>query len=332
MGDYIIEPADEFMHQPDASPNFNESVYVNFTDPSGIAGWMRLGNRANEGYAELSVCLYLPDGRIACQFRRPKIADNSRFDAGGLAYRVEEPFRRVGMDYRGELLLVDDPAALRDPAGLFETAPKAEAEIRLDYTATSPIHGGVPARPEVEPYYGRDFSLGHFNQHLTVTGSVRIGDHSWPIAGAGWRDHSWGPRYWQNIYFHRLFMANFADGGGLMLLKITDPTGRARRLGVVLAEGEYEEVLDFDLATDWTDDKEPEGYRLTVRTAKRSVQVTGEIIRLAPLRNRRKVGDTILVSRIAEAYTRFTRDGVEGWGMTEYIERVEDGRLVGYPL
>ena len=332
MGDYIIEPADEFMHQPDASPNFNESVYVNFTDPSGIAGWMRLGNRANEGYAELSVCLYLPDGRIACQFRRPKIADNSRFDAGGLAYRVEEPFRRVGMDYRGELLLVDDPAALRDPAGLFETAPKAEAEIRLDYTATSPVHGGVPARPEVEPYYGRDFSLGHFNQHLTVTGSVRIGDHSWPIAGAGWRDHSWGPRYWQNIYFHRLFMANFADGGGLMLLKITDPTGRARRLGVVLAEGEYEKVLDFDLVTDWTDEQEPSGYRLTVRTAKRSVQVTGEIIRLAPLRNRRKVGDTILVSRIAEAYTRFTRDGVEGWGMTEYIERVEDGRLVGYPL
>ena len=332
MGDYIIEPADEFMHQPDTSPNFNESVYVNFTDPAGIAGWMRLGNRANEGYAELSVCLYLPDGRIACQFRRPKIADNSRFDAGGLAYRVEVPFRRVGMDYRGEVLLVEDPAALRDPAGLFETAPKEAAEIRLDYTATSPIHGGVPARPEVEPYYGRDFSLGHFNQHLTVTGSVRIGDQSWKIAGAGWRDHSWGPRYWQNIYFHRLFMANFADGGGLMLLKITDPSGRARRLGVVLAECEYEEVLDFDLVTDWTDEQEPRGYRLTVRTQKRSVQVTGEIIRLAPLRNRRKAGDTVLVSRIAEAYTRFTRDGVEGWGMTEYIERVEDGRLVGYPL
>jgi hypothetical protein len=332
MGDYIIEPADEFMHVPDASPNFNESVYVNFTDPAGIAGWMRLGNRANEGYAELSVCLYLPDGRIACQFRRPKIADNSRFDAGGLSYHVEEPFRRIGMVYRGELLLVEDPAALRDPAGLFETAPKAESQIWLDYTATSPIHGGVPARPEVEPYYGRDFSLGHFNQHLTVTGSVRIGDQIWPIAGTGWRDHSWGPRYWQNIYFHRLFMANFADGGGLMLLKITDPAGRARRLGVVLVEGDYEEVLDFDLVTDWTAEQEPERYRLTVRTAKRSVQVTGEIIRLAPLRNRRKSGDTVLVSRIAEAYTRFTRDGVEGWGMTEYIERVEDGRLVGYPL
>jgi len=332
MGDYIIKPADEFMHAPDDSSNFNESVYVNFTDPAGIAGWMRLGNRANEGYAELSVCLYLPDGRIACQFRRPKIADNSRFDAGGLSYRVQEPFRRVGMDYRGELMLVEDPGALREPAGLFETAPRAEAEIRLDYTATSPIHGGVPARPEVEPYYGRDFSLGHFNQHLTVTGSVRIGDQEWQIAGAGWRDHSWGPRYWQNIYFHRLFMANFADGGGLMLLKITDPAGRARRLGVVLAEGAYEEVLDFDLVTDWTEDQDPKSYRLTVRTAKRSQQVTGEIIRLAPLRNRRKVDGTVLVSRIAESYTRFTRDGVEGWGMTEYIERVEDGRLVGWPL
>src|ERR1700733_10754338 len=121
MADYIIAPADEGMHAPDASPNFNESVYVSFTDPAGIAGWMRLGNRPNEGYAELSVCLYLPDGRIACQFQRPKIADNSRFDAGGLAYRVDEPFHRVSMSYQGELLLLDDPAALRDPARMFET-------------------------------------------------------------------------------------------------------------------------------------------------------------------------------------------------------------------
>ena len=39
-----------------------------------------------------------------------------------------------------------------------------------------------------------------------------------------------------------------------------------------------------------------------------------------------------LVSRIAEGFTRFTWNGEVGYGMTEYIERIEDGKLVGFPL
>jgi hypothetical protein len=51
------------------------------------------------------------------------------------------------------------------------------------------------------------------------------------------------------------------------------------------------------------------------------------------LRNRRKLDEkTTLVSRIFEAFTRFEWDGVVGYGQSEYIERIEDGRLVGYPL
>jgi hypothetical protein len=53
---------------------------------------------------------------------------------------------------------------------------------------------------------------------------------------------------------------------------------------------------------------------------------------MAPLRNRRPAGDEILVSRIAEGFTRFTWNGETGYGMTEYIERIEDGKLVGFPL
>jgi hypothetical protein len=56
------------------------------------------------------------------------------------------------------------------------------------------------------------------------------------------------------------------------------------------------------------------------------------VLTLAPLRNRRQVGDDTLVSRIAEGFTEFTWNGRTGYGMTEYIERVEDGVPVGYPL
>jgi len=178
----------------------------------------------------------------------------------------------------------------------------------------------------VQTMYGRDFSLGHFNQHSRVHGEIRVGDERWPIAGHGWRDHSWGPRYWQAIYYYRLFIANFPNGDGFMLLKITDKNGKARRQGVLLVDGNYEEILDLDVATDWSERQDPSKVRISVMTARRKAQVTAEILMLAPLRNRRKTaeGET-LVSRIAEGFTRFTWDGQQGYGMTEYIERIEDG-------
>src|SRR6201996_2604960 len=109
-----LEPRDEYPHVPDELSNFNESVYVNGFDPvKRLGGWLRLGNRVNEGYAELSVCLYLPGGRVACSFQRPSISTNDRFDAGGLAYSVIEPQKKVSMRFEGDLIIVDDPEALR---------------------------------------------------------------------------------------------------------------------------------------------------------------------------------------------------------------------------
>ncbi|HRP77513.1 MAG TPA: hypothetical protein PL183_00255 [Aquamicrobium sp.] len=330
---YIMRPEHEFNHVPDASSNFNESVYTNAFDPkAAFGGWMRLGNRVNEGYAELSVCLYLPDGRIACQFKRPAITTNDRFEAGGISYTVEEPLKSVTMSYDGELIIVDNPDDLRDPQRLFATGPRLPGHVSWTHVAESPIHGGEPVDDTVQTMYGRDFSLGHFNQHGRARGVITVGDQTWKIDGHGWRDHSWGPRYWQVIYFYRLFLANFPNGDGLMLLKITDQAGDVRRQGVLLVGGEYEEVLDLEVQTDWTDDKDPRFVRLGVMTAKRKVRIDGEILKLAPLRNRRKTEDGTLVSRIAEGFTRFTWGDQVGYGMTEYIERIEDGDYVGYPL
>jgi hypothetical protein len=37
-------------------------------------GWFRIGNRPNENYAEVSVCVYLPDGRVGFTFARADIS------------------------------------------------------------------------------------------------------------------------------------------------------------------------------------------------------------------------------------------------------------------
>lgn len=333
MTAYRLSDQDEQNHTPTTELNFNESVYTNAFDADGrFGGWMRLGNRVNEGYAELSVCLYLPQGRVACQFQRPPITGNDRFEAGGLSYRVAEPLRRVGMQYTGEVMVLEDPEAMRDPARAFERAEKRRCEVVFDHVGTSPVHGGEPATETQQTMYGRDFSLGHFSQHTRASGHILIGAEELKLNGFGWRDHSWGPRYWTNIYFYRLFIANFGPDRGFMLLKITDRKGVTRRCGVLQYDGDYEEIIDLDVMTEWTALKEPRKMRLGVRTGKRAVLIDGTVTTLLPLRNRRKVGDQMLQSRIAEGFTAWEWDGRKGVGMVEYIEMLENGTPVGYPL
>jgi hypothetical protein len=330
-----LDHTDEYPHAAEQAQNFNESVYANCLDPEvGMGGWMRLGNRANEGYAELSVCLYLPGGRVACQFQRPPIDGNDAFEAGGMRYDVLQPFRHLTMSYEGPVMLLDDPGVLREPERMFEIAPRAPARVRFDIRGISSMHGGEPTGPEHQAlmYYGPDFARGHFNQHTAATAVIRVGDQEWELDGFGWRDHSWGPRHWQAIWAYRLFIATFGEDRGLMLLKNMHPDGTSHRLGVLMIDGAYEEVTDLDVLTNWSPDRDPEAVRIGVRTAARSAMIDGRVITLAPLRNRRRGEGEVLVSRVAEGFTEYSWDGRTGLGMMEFIERVRDGVAVGYPL
>src|SRR5438034_430158 len=78
----VLLDADDLMHPNTGEENYNESAYYNFYDPGRrLGGFARIGNRPNERHAEMTLCLYLPDGRVAFMFARPEIADNARFDA-----------------------------------------------------------------------------------------------------------------------------------------------------------------------------------------------------------------------------------------------------------
>src|SRR5437870_13470939 len=119
-----LEPHDEYTHTPDAAKNYNESMYFNVFDPSKkVGGWFRLGNRANEGHAEMTVCLYLPDGRVAFMFGRPPIAGNKAFDAGGLRFEVLRPFEELHVSYGGRVVLLERPLEMADPKAAFTGNP-----------------------------------------------------------------------------------------------------------------------------------------------------------------------------------------------------------------
>src|SRR5690606_3635315 len=327
-----LEPHDEYMHPLGPEPNFNESMYFNLFDPAQrMGGWFRCGNRANEGYAEMTVCLYLPDGRVAFMFKRPEIDSNDAFDAGGIRFEVIEPFKRLDVTYEGKVVILEDPLEMADPKTAFTNNPYAECEVRLEFHGLSDMFGGEPEVSHEAP--GEEFAKAHYEQFVGGRGTMRVGEKTWDLDGFGLRDHSWGPRYWQAPWYYRWLTASFGPDFGFMGSRAAKREGAGTRGGSVWQDGTLHLCHDFEIETDWQgDDSYHQGIRATVRTKDQEWKVTGEVVSLIPLRNRRpdpSTGD-MLVTRISEGMTRWTlEDGREGYGMSEYLDQIIDGQPVG---
>src|SRR5687767_14315314 len=96
------EPRDDYMHPVEAATNYNESAYYNVFDAGAqIGGRFRMGNRLNEGRAEMTTCIYLPGGTVAFMFARPDITGNERFEAAGLRFDIVEPGKIHEVSYDG---------------------------------------------------------------------------------------------------------------------------------------------------------------------------------------------------------------------------------------
>src|SRR5579859_5006927 len=124
-----LTDADEYVHPVGAASNWNESRYIDFWDRSaGIGGWFRIGNRPNEGRAEMSACINLPDATTAFFFCRAPITSNELV-AGGQRWEVVAPWDTTKVVYRGEMLMLDDAWTLADPKTAYTNSPRADAQI-----------------------------------------------------------------------------------------------------------------------------------------------------------------------------------------------------------
>ena len=321
-----LEPQDEYMHELGPEPNFNESMYFNLYDPSArLGGFFRLGNRANEGAAEMTICLYLPDGRVGFMFQRPKITSNDAFDAGGMRFEVIRPFEELEVCYDGKVVLLDDPLAISDPKRAFTENPSTECILKLTYSGVSTMFGGESDQPTEAA--GEEFARGHYEQLVAGTGTIRVGDQTWELHGFGLRDHSWGPRYWQAPWFYRWLTANFGPNFGFMASRSTRRDGKART-GGFLWDGTGMHIVDHvEISTTWTgEDSYHEEVEALLRRGDEETRVKGRVLNLIPLRNRRED----MMTRISEGMTEWTlEDGRVGYGLSEYLDQIIDGKPVG---
>ena len=331
---------DDIMHAPEPVPEFNESAYYNFGDlGQDIGGLLRLGNRVNEGYAEMTTCLFLPDGTVAFWYARPPIADNSAHDAGGLRCEVIEPHVEHRVVYDGPILRLKEPAEMEDPSRAFKMNPHEDCHVELvlrgvadTYWPWAPAEGkGETDGDDMHAAIAGGFARNHLNQHMSVSGRLAVGGEDFTIGdGLGWRDRSWGPRSWQRIAWYRWASCSFGPDFGLAIIIFGDDAGNRFPRGYV-HHGQTREpirIVDADFDTTYDDRWYTEAVRLTVQTdaGERHV-VEGDVWSHIPLRfPNRHTGQ---MTRVTEGMTRWTCEGRTGVGVLEYLDQLVDGRPVG---
>ena len=311
----ILEPQDEFNHEPDDASNYNESMYFNvFDHEQKMGGWFRLGNRPNEGYAEMTCCIYLPDGRIGFMFGRPEISTNEVFDAGGMKFEVIEPFKSLRVSYEGKILLLDNPKDMLNPGKAFKENPRAECKADIKISGISPMFGGQAVRKDgksLEKDPEKSFSKAHYEQHTSGKGTIKIDGEEWTIDGLGLRDKSWGPRYWQAIEWYRWLTININKEIGFMFSIVHQGEGAEKRGGIVLIDNQYQIIRDCRIESKYDSDFCHTSLKAWAKTDEGEYEVEGKVLSLIPLRNRREnpEGD-MLTTRIAEGMTEYTYKGV----------------------
>lgn len=324
-----ILPDDEYMHEPTDDPQFNESAYYNFVDAdSGFAVLIRMGNRVNEGHAEVTVLVYLPGGRAAIRFDKAPISTNDAFEAAGLTFEVVEPLQRMTVTFDGSAHLLERGTALEDPKQAFTQSPEVPLRLSLRYDNVVPVYGlgGSSGSSGIQ---GAEDSIavGHYQGPCTVSGWVEVDGERREIDGLGFRDHSWGPRKWQGPSYWRWISCMVDERNGFVAWSQKVGETRSPGNGMVLRDGVVEQLDQVQVTSTYGEAPHyPETMQVTMRTeAGEEVSARGEVFAVVPLRNRRDGK----VARLAEVLCRYEFQGRTGYGISEYHDRMEDGTPAG---
>ncbi len=331
MGELLTD-IDEGVHTPGPQENWNESRYIDFWDDEAhVGGWFRIGARPNAHYAEMSACVYLPDGSAAFTFERADISENG-LTAGGLRWGVVEPWRVNTVAFTGDMTVLRDPWLLTNPKEAFSTSPTEPADVSL----TCRSAGLTAVMGQDQDQHHLIFLPGQADyhyQHMTaVTGTIRLGDRTFEVSGRGGKDHSWGPRNWHAKIYLRWLTACIDDRNGFMLTRAVGPTKQTRS-GFVLHDGAFRVVDDFTMTNTYAGAPyhELRGVGVTVHAGDLELTARGTPRNWLPARHRQRdpEGNEALLRIVKQPATWEFTDGRTATGHLEYHDLVEDGVPVG---
>ena len=311
----MIEPRDDHPHDKGTEPAWSESTYFNFVDDAtGLAGFSRIGFRPNEGTADATLFLFLPEGgAVAFLEREPQrdIPEDAR--VGGIGHERLADLGRWRVHARGKGLAVARADAVDISGAPSRAGVVIDVRADLAFDAWMPPFGtsGRNRRSADAAASASAVAAGHFEQAGRVHGSVRAGDVVFAVDGAGLRDRSWGPRDWSAPWSWRWFSIPFGEDLAIGVHSVLFP-GREVQAGWAWRDGRTIKMKGFELDTTY----EGTFHRsLTIDATDvegETYAIHGEVLSVIPL----AIGGT----RVHEGLTRFRMNGRETTGIAEYLD------------
>ena len=223
-----IKPEDEGLHAPGPQPEWNESAFLAWRDSaSGVGGNHRIGNEINRGTANMWLGLYTDSGmrfrdvREGVPFERMTGGSGLKCDSQQIFHDGKD-LRLVSTsdDYSVNLVIKDLPGCERWATSASFTAYwEALQNVQKE----------------------------HYNSHCAVSGTVRIRGSEFTVSGYGWRDHSWGPRKWEEILNVRIVAGNFGGKTPFGFYSALHANGALARAAMINRDGQWEDIKDFEL-------------------------------------------------------------------------------------
>ena len=237
----MITVKDEELHEPGASPHWQESFYFNWSSDDGRSfGLTRIGINHAAGTAD-AVMVMLHDGATELVYA----AVGEPLPEGVLASSMTDGLTIGSLTY-----------TLIDPLGSWQIQLAGRHHIDLTWTAYTPpvdFHDSFPGDKE-------DLQA-HFEQAGHVTGSLVVGGRNATVTGLGQRDKSWGVRDWAGIEGWEWIAGQF-DENFSFNATLTDVNGVRSPAGFVFHDGVARAVRSVEVS--YTGGHRPETAEITI--------------------------------------------------------------------
>jgi len=224
--------ADEGLHPHGSEENWQESWAFSFRDAeTGLGAHMRVGVQINRGASNLWCAVFKDRDKVY------------RLNLEGVPFHpLAETAHGIGC---GPQRLFHDGERLRVQLD----QPECQVDLVLEDIKTSVEKfedGGKMAA---------DVYRNHFNMHCRVRGVVVLDGVRLEVRnGLGWRDHSWGPRRWDNLLAHRSFHGSFGEDLNFHMLTLLTSDGNLVRRGHLVRNGVATTVGDFTIRVEILED------------------------------------------------------------------------------
>lgn len=314
----VLDERHDFAHPVEGDTAWSESYYFNCYDPATDAGfYTRVGVRPNEGTIDVGLAIWKPGGGLAHirWVREQKEMIERKLEVGPVSYEMIEPLKAWRITASGDSS--DGPAAMDVTFNALMPAIGADGQGKE----------GTGASAETRGHVGK----GHLEQGGRWTGWIEVDGarHELGSEARGNRDKSWGPRRWGGPKMWRWFSINIDDDTHFGGIRIGTDAGDLHR-GWVWKDGSNASIAEWKVTTDLEDDGVTHKTTYVVATDKegRTHELRADLLRVEPGRAGVRPNATI----VNEGLARWTYEGREGYGISEYLHQLDENAKPVVPI